>query len=429
MWGRLTLGTRIALACLLSSGAVEAEAPETASDAIGFEEAIARTLDSNPRLVAFGYQFAVREGNLQQAGLALNPELNVMVENVAGTGAFSGLDQSESTLTLAWYLERGKREGRIDVQRAGLSLLELDAAIQRLDAVARTARLYMDSFANQLLIETSIEGVKVAEDTVTAVRERVEAGRSPAAELARAEARLAEQLLIREDYEHRLRTSLRQLAAQWGQTDPAFTRVAASRPAIPEPIAYEPLIAQLDENQELRRFVSERRLREAELRLAETRARPNWRIGASVRHFEVSGDQAFVADITIPLATRNKNQGQIAAARAALEANAAERHAARIDLETRLFALYQEFLHSLHVAESLRDDVLPKVETALRETRRAYEAGRYGYLELTNAQDEALSVRTATVLAAVDANRNLIEIERLTGTAITAPAIARGGEQ
>ncbi len=427
MWGPLTPKTPIALACLLFAGAGQAEAPGTASEAIGFEEAIARTLDRNPRLVAFGYQLVAQEGRLQQAALGRNPELNFMVENVAGTGAFDGVNGSESTLSLAWILERGKRQGRIDVQQAGLSLLELDADIHRLDAAAATARFYLESFANQLLSETAGEGVQLAEDTVLAVRTRVEAGRSPAAELARAEARLAEQLLVREDYEHRLRTSLRQLAAQWGDTDPAFTRIAASQPGIPEPMAYGPLIARLDENPALKRFVSERRLREAELRLAETRAKPNWRIAAAVRHFEISDDQAFVADITIPLPTRNKNQGQIAVARASLEANAAERRAARIDLETRLYALYQEFLHGLHVAHSLRDDVLPKVETALRETRSAYDAGRYGFVELTSAQDEALAVRTAAVIAAIEANRNLIEIERLTGTAIAAPAVARRG--
>jgi cobalt-zinc-cadmium efflux system outer membrane protein len=158
------------------------------------------------------------------------------------------------------------------------------------------------------------------------------------------------------------------------------------------------------------------------LRLAQQGAKPNWRITAGIRQLQQTDDQAFMAGITIPLATRNRNQGRIAAARAALAMTDASRTATRVAIETQLFALYQELQHSLHRAAMLRDEILPRVEKALDETERAYEMGRYSYFELRVAQADALRARTALVVAFIDAHRNTIEIERLTGATLSSPA-------
>ena len=137
---------------------------------------------------------------------------------------------------------------------------------------------------------------------------------------------------------------------------------------------------------------------------------------AGIRRLEQSDEQAFVAGITIPLALRNRNQGRIAEARANLAGVEADRTATRLQLETQLFAFYQELQHSLHRTKTLSEEVLPRVEKALADTQRAYASGRYGYFELQLVQSEVLSTRTALVDASIDAHKRLIEIERLIGT-------------
>ena len=163
-------------------------------------------------------------------------------------------------------------------------------------------------------------------------------------------------------------------------------------------------------------------MREAQLRLAQAQARPDWQLNAGVRRLEQLDDQALVAGITIPLARRNRNQGRIAAAHAQLAMADAERTATRVQIETQLFALYQELQHSLHRAATLRDEILPRVERALADTERAYAAGRYGYFELRVVQADVLTARTALLEASIDAHRNLTEIERLTGTTLPSAA-------
>ncbi len=413
------LGVCLALLLCLATAKADSSA---GGPGLSLTDVIARTLERNPALLAFGYQLEIQEGRLRQSRLGPNPEFGVAVENAAGSGAFEGMNRAETTLSLALTLERGKRARRIDAARAGASLLESEADFRRLDAAAETARRFLDSLANQERLLLSDAAVRLAEQTVAGIAALVDAGRSPEADLARAEAELARARLDREDLEHELLVSIRRLAAQWGETRPAFTRVAGDVHALPVADSFADLLASIDGNPDLARYLTEKRLREAELRLAEAEAKPSWRISAGVRRLEQSDDQVLVAGVTIPLAMRNRNQGRIAEARARLAMTDADRVATRVRIETRLFALHQELLHSLHRAATLRDEILPRMEQALTDTERAYAAGRYGYFELRVAQAELLDARTVLVDASIDAHRNTIEIERLTGTTFSSSA-------
>jgi cobalt-zinc-cadmium efflux system outer membrane protein len=394
----------------------------TADAIISLDEAIEKTLTRNPSLIAFGYQIEAQRGRLIQSKLRPNLELGVQVENALGSGEFAGIDRAETTLSLGWVLERGKRQTRVAAAHASVSTFESEADVRRTDAAAATARLFLESLANQEQLVQTQNAVTLAEETVNAVGERVRAGRTPDADLARAEAQLARTQLAHEDVEHELVTSNHQLAAQWGEPQPDFLSVSGDLYEVPVIEDFRRLLTRIEQNPNLSRFLSQQRLSEAELRLAESEAKPNWRVTAGIRRLEQSDDQALVAGITIPLALRNRNQGGIAEARANLAGVAADRTATHLQLKTQLFAFYQEFQHSLHRIKTLREQVLPRVEKALVDTQRAYTAGRYGYFELQLVQREVLSTRMALVDASIDAHKRLTEIERLTGTVITTPA-------
>ena len=140
-----------------------------------------------------------------------------------------------------------------------------------------------------------------------------------------------------------------------------------------------------------------------------------------MRRLEITNDEALVANITLPLVLRNRNQGAIAEARANLAQTDADAIATRIRIETSLFVIYQELQHSLHRAKTFRDDVIPYIEQALTDTRSAYELGRYSYFEWRIVQEDLLAARSDLVEASVDAHQNVIEIERLTGVRIAQP--------
>ena len=425
MWKFLTRQTGVCLFLVLFSTIARAESGLVGDgQMIGLNEAVARTLVRNPELIAFGHQLQVQEGRVLQTGLAPNPELSLMVENALGTGEYTGFDGAETTLSIAWVLERGVRQHRLETARAGVSLLEVEADIMRLDKAAETARLFLSCLSYQAQMVNASEAVQLAQDTVRAVKKRVQAGKSPQAELARAQAELARMKLDREDLEHELLSASRRLAAQWGETEPGFKRVNGDLLSLPATDSFATLKTHIERNPDIARFLSKQRVDEAELRLAEAQRKQDWRVSVGVRRLELSDDEALVANLTIPLSLRNRNQGRIAEAQANLAQTDADAVAARIRVETSLFVIYQELQHSLHRAKVFHDDVIPHLEQALADTRNAYELGRYSYFEWHTVQKDLLEARRALVEASVDAHKNTIEIERLTGVRIAQPTIS-----
>jgi len=425
MWKSLTRHLGVSLFLVLFSTIARAESGLVGDgQMIGLNEAVARTLARNPKLVAFGHQFQAQDGRVLQAGLAPNPELSLTVENVLGTGEFTGIDGAETTLSIAWVLEHGVRQRRIETARAGISLLDVEADIMRLDAAAETARLFLSCLSNQAQMINAGEAVRLAQETVGAVNKRVQAGKSPQAELARARAELARLKLNQEDFEHELLSASRRLAAQWGETEPGLKRVNGEILSLPITDSFETLKTRIDRNPDIARFQSKQRVDEAELRLAEAQRRQNWRVSVGVRRHEITDDEALLANLTVPLMLRNRNQGRIAEAQANLAQTNADAIAARIRNETLLFVIFQELQHSLHRAKTFHDDVIPQLELALADTRNAYELGRYSYFEWHTVQKDLLEARRALVEASVDAHKNTIEIERLTGVRIAQPTIS-----
>ena len=383
-----------------------------------FNQAVSRTLADNPSLLAEGYNVQAQEARVLQAGIKPKPELFVGVENVLGAGENDQFLAAQTTFSISWILERGVRERRVEAARAGIPLLETEMTISRLDAAAETARRYLDALVLQTRMTNAQEGIRLAEQAVAAIEVRVNAGSAPSAELARARAELARRELVLEDNEHELLSAYYRLGAQWGETEPSFSRVMGDvleRPAI---VSFAVMQERLAENPDLTRYLTEQRLNEAELRLAQANNKKPWRVSAGVRQLELTGDHAFVADFTMPIGKQDSNRGRIEEMRAAIAQTQQEAEAERVRLETDLFVIYQELQHSLQVTQAIRENILPLYEEALAATQSAYDAGRYSYLEWNAAQLDLLSARDDLIDSSAGIYERLVEIERITGVQV-----------
>jgi cobalt-zinc-cadmium efflux system outer membrane protein len=387
--------------------------------ALALSEALARVGAQNPELAVLDFEIDAQEGRVRQAAAYPAPEVGLLVENVLGSGARSGFDSAETTLSIGYAIERGARQRRLDVANASGLLLGADIEIRRLDIAAETARRYLDVLSNQARVEQTRNASELGGQSLKAVQLRVRAAKVPPAEEARAQAQFARLELDEEHAEHELATARQRLAAMWGSLEPDFEAVTGNVLSLPALESFEDLRPRLQRNPLFTRFVNEKRLREAEVRMAEMRRRPSWHVTAGVRRFEDLGDHAFILGVTVPLPSSSAGSGARAEARANVEAVGAKETAARIQLDVELFALYQELRHAYSEVETLRAKVLPKMEEAARQSRYAYERGRYGYVEWAGAQRELLDAQRALYEAAADAHRLRIEIERLTGTALT----------
>ncbi|PKM09367.1 MAG: TolC family protein [Gammaproteobacteria bacterium HGW-Gammaproteobacteria-4] len=404
--------------------------PAQAADAappLTLGEAVNAALAGNPNLTAFAFELRAQDARTRRAALRPPLQASVEAENILGTGDNHGLNAAEVTFALSGVVELGdKRTHRISAALAQFGVAEVENQARQLDVLAEVTRRFITVAAAQERQRLAQRGSELASQTVAGSQRRVTAAKSPHVELSRARiaqnrAQLEQRRAVTE-----LDAARRQLAAMWGESQPVidghpFGEVRGDLFVLPPTGEFGELLGRLKANPDFLRFASETRLRDAELRLAATLRKPDLTLSAGVRRLEQSGDNAFVASLSIPLFSGSRARSFVAEAQANLERVDAERRAAEVKASATLYELLQQLRQAVLEARTLKDDMQPRAEEALKETRYAYERGRYGYLELVDAQREFLAVKQALIAAASDAHILRAEIERLTNAPLATP--------
>lgn len=416
------LGLCAALLCIsgwLPGIPAQAAAAEAEND-LSLSQVLARVLRDSPELAVFPYYRRAAEARVLQARLRPNPELSLEVENVAGDGAFAGTDSAEVTLALSQVIELGgKRRYRQAVaQRAG-DVVQRDYEIARLDVLAEAAGRFLDVARAQRLLQLAEQAAEWASQAEQAVEARFRAGGASRAELSQARIEAMRAGLAIGEAENALETARLQLAGQWGAEQADFGGARAKLFALAEPLPFTALRAALERSPQLQRYLTLDRLQQAQLDLAIAQGRQNLSVGVGVKRFEATGEQALTFEVAMPLGVSNRNQGEIAAARADLERLGRERTVTRLELFTELYRLYQQLQQARRTVDVLHRQALPEAGQALEQVRQGYRGGRFSYLQWVEARRQRLAVEREAVEAAVTFHRTVLALEQLTGVALT----------
>ena len=402
-------------ACLLiAAGLSHAGEPEGPS--LTLAGAVDRALRQRPELTGFQFTQLVQNAKQLEAGRKPLPQVELLVEDVAGTGMRSGVDSAQTSLVLSQVIELGeKREGRKGVVQADSERARNEHAARQLDVVAEVARRFTAVLEGQLRYDIAVEAVRIAEDAQSKVEERVKASRSPPAEAAKAGVELWDTRLLLEDADHELEIARHFLAAAMGEDQVRFGRAAGDLMALPPVESFQSLVARLPLTPELLQFANEERVRDAELRLAEMQRRADPRLTLGARHYGDGDDVALVAGVTIPLFAGRNAQPTLDRLRAQRELAGTGREAQRLRLQAQLFSELTQMQHEEGLSRTLRQELLPLLGTALEQAAYAYERGRFSHLEWTVAQRQLLEGRLRLLESAGRFHILRIEIERLTG--------------
>lgn len=395
--------------------------PAFAADRLSLDDAFARVAATHPELRLFDSRGAVLAAERERA--ALRPALvaGATLENAFGTDEARGLQGAELTLTLASVLERGgKLDARRTLARSQIDALAVEREARRLDLLAEVARRYLAMVAARRQGEIAAQDIAQRRRTLAGARQRLQAGASPESVVLTAEAALARAELERARAQQRLDSARQYLAALWGERDPRFEVVAADPARLPEIADFAALTALLERTPELEQFVGERRIREARLQLARSQATADldWQLG--VRRLEASDDFGMVGSLSLPLGAERRAAPGIRAAEAELGALEIEREARGLALHSTLVEAHGRYRTAQLEVRRLQDEVIPLLSRAEGAAERAYRAGAISYLEWAQLQSERTAARRQQLDAALDAQRTLIEIQRLTGQAFIA---------
>ncbi len=378
-------------------------------------DAIAAAMRRNPTLQNAAFDIRAADARIAQARLRPNPELGITLENFGGSGNLRGTESLESTLTLSQIIELGgKRSHRIDAARYGRDSASIEREAAQLDVLADVTRRFIDVAEQQEQLLLTRKATELTEKTLTVITARVDAARAPLAEKSRATIALGRARLAQQQAEQSLLTAHRRLAALWGSTEPRFGDAKTDMFDLPAVANFENLISRLQSSPDFLRFTSESRLRDAEWQLAMAQAKSDVTVGAGLRRFEETGDNGFVVNFSMPLPSANRNQGAIREASIRRDQVQVQQQAALITTQANLFDFYQQLQLARTEVTTLRTQLIPQAETALKQTHDGYERGRFSYLELADAQRELLELQRTAIAAAATYHRVLAEIERLT---------------
>lgn len=415
MWMRLAALAAIAFVpCVYAQGTTPA-VPLT------LDAAIARVAQYHPDLRLAEAQRPVWEARRDAAGLPPPLTLGVELENALGTGDSRGFDAAEATVTLAGVLERGgKLDARRAVAQANLDSLAPQRETARLDLMAEVARRYLavtDARQQLRIAETDIEQRRRA---VAAARLRLQAGASPESVLMTAQAMLAQAELDRDRAKQMDQSARAALSALWRQRDPGFDVVTGDPMQLPALQDFAVLADELQRTPELAVLAGERRIREAQVQLARTQARPDvsWQVG--VRNSRDTRDTSLVAGFSLPLGSVRRAAPEIRAAEAELALNSVERDVRALQLYATLAEAHGRYLTSRLEVTRMGRDVLPQLQRAENAAEKAWRAGAISYMEWAQLQAMRIDARQRQLEAAIAAQTALIEIQRLTGQSMVA---------
>ncbi len=386
-----------------------------AAEPLRLPEAVARALAANPAIAAESAQLRAVEARTSRDALPPPYVVGGEFENFAGSGTLRGAEAAETTLRLSRVIELGgKRAAReaLGVAEVGQQAERLQRA--RIDIASRTTARFIEVLADQQRLHHARERVSQAERTRREIAAWVRAARNPETDLHAAELAVAEAGLEFEHAEHELESARMTLAASWGAAAPDFDLVEGELYTLPQVDDFAALAARLPETPEQRANRLEAEAVAARRRVGEASRSPDVHLSVGVRRFEGLDDQGLVMSVSVPLGSRPRAAYAVAEADAQLAALEARRQADRLESHQLLFEKLQELRHARTEADALRDAMLPTAEKAVAQTRRGFEAGRFSFQSLAQAQATLFRLRERAVEAATRYHLLLVEVERLT---------------
>ena len=429
----LNAGAVLGLLCfampVLQVRAAEAPATETflsttpppavsTGELLTLQAALDGALQASPELTAYAAETRARAAEVSQAARFINPELAIEVANVAGSGDYGGFAAAETTLQLSQQLELGnKRQLRRGLAEVEHNRAVRDLKVARTDLQARITRNFLALLNAQERLSLADEQVALATQTLAVVGEKIAAGRAPSVEKFRFQSALAEARLTREKAMLALTTARQTLASALGLEATTLGGVSGNLTILPLLPAYSEIEARIGQSPEIARRRSESEAKRQELALARAHRLVDPTIDLGLRNFKDSGDNALIFGLSLPLPLFDRNQGNVQAATQRLAAAQAQEASGVLQSRASLAESWQSLATSSAEAQMLQEQIIPSAQQTFEAASYGYQSGKFGVLEVQDAQRTLFEVRERYLEVLTTAHLAAVELDRQLGRA------------
>lgn len=391
------------------------ERPADAPAALALDQAIAWALEKSPVLGASSARADAATASRSQAGALPNPEVSIEAENIYGDGPYDGLDGAEITYGVSQLVELpGKRGNRVRVADAEKTKIHYARDAARLDLIRDVTTAFAELATAQQEVTILEEERNLATEVRDSVSAKVQAGKEPPIQRNKAEIELSASGIALERALRNLTTKKQALASLMGGDTGDFIVTMDSLPPLSAPDPLESYRTRLPQTPDVKSLDADVNQAKAGLSLEKANVMPDPTFNLGVRDFREDDSQAFVAGISIPFPVFNLNRAGVERAGHDLNAAMLDQRGAHLSLDTQLMSAYGDFASAYSEASALQTSVLPGAEEAFSFAREGYNAGKFGYLEVLDAQRTLFDARKQFNESVLDYHRQRAAIERMT---------------
>jgi len=344
-----------------------------------------------PRLRQSAAELAAAAGHARQAAAWPNPGLAVEVENIAGSGLYSGTSQAQTTLALTQPVPLlGQQSAKREAGQSQYAAAQALYAQQRAQFAYELAMAYAAAEAAQQRLQLLSEDLERAREDTRVAQALVEAGRESPVRALLAQSAEAGVQSLKATAGAQLQASLAKLSILAGADQP-YTSIDTSLLALADHGAAVAAYSAGD-SLDLQLHQAQRDAAEQQIVVERKRSLPQFGVSVGLRRFNGDSATAWVAGVSVSVPLFDRNTGNIAAARAQRDAAAARlftaRQEAAADWQTAIafVSAATERLQATRAGETAADQ-------AHRLARIGYEAGRLNLLELLTARRNLADAR------------------------------------
>jgi cobalt-zinc-cadmium efflux system outer membrane protein len=386
------------------------------SPALTLPEAQALARAHNPELAQARLELQAQQAAELQAGARPNPELGLLVEDTR---------TASRTTTLLWAqpIELG---GKRAARQAAAALAREQAAValagREVDLIASVTAAFHELLGAQAQLAEAEQTLAIAGRVTEAARLRLQAGKVPPLEVAKAEVA-----------EAGARADLAEAKAAVQLARAGLTALGAIPTKLPAQSSAQGDAKALpglpDEQRVAEALPDAPALQLARLDIARRQALsdgersrrvPDLTVTVGAKRDAEAGRTMAVVGLSLPLPLADRNTGALLEALRREDQAREALQAAQLKLHLDVSQALTRLRLSREQARQLADAALPTARAAADTALRGYELGRFSFLEVLDAQRTLTQLRRQQLQHITDAHRAAATLTRLLGRTLPA---------
>lgn len=371
--------------------------PGAGAQSLSLDAAVAAALAHHPLLRVAALERQAAGGATEQAQAWQNPELSTVVE-----------DNRSATRTTTVQLTQpvelgGKRAARIQAAQAAQVQADLDVSAMRAQVTAQAMAAFHALAIAQEKVRLSDELGRLATQARETVTKRVQAGKVSPVEEVKAQVAQAQALSVLMAAQGEQRAAWSQLRQALGDEASRFDRVELG--SLPQVQRWQPLVPLLEASAVVLRAQQEVVRRQALAELETARRTPDLALTLGTKRDAQMGRNQAVAGVSLVLPLFDRNQGAILEASRREDKARIELDATRASVRSQAEQALAQLQAAVAQVRLLQGSVLPAARQAFATTTRGYELGKFGYLDVLDAQRTLFEAETQALNVAAQAHQ------------------------